>query len=125
MADLLYKSEVFDIQGAVFEVYRNLGAGFLENVYQEALEIELESRNIPFVSQSELKIRYKDEILKQSYRADIVCFDKIILELKAVKVLLPEYEAQLHNYLKATDMRLGLLINFCHIPKVEIKRIAL
>lgn len=125
MADLLYKSEVFDIQGAVFEVYRNLGAGFLENVYQEALEIELESRNIPFVSQSELKIRYKDEILKQSYRADIVCYDKIILELKAVKVLLPEHEAQLQNYLRATGMRLGLLINFCHIPKVEIKRIAI
>ena len=124
MADLLYKSEVFDIQGAVFEVYRNLGAGFLENVYHEALEIELESWNIPFVSQSELKIRYKDEILKQSYRADIVCFDKIILELKAVKVLLPEHEAQLQNYLRATGMHLGLLINFCHIPKVEIKRIA-
>jgi GxxExxY protein len=125
MADLLYKSEVFDIQGAVFEVYRNLGAGFLENVYQEALEIELESRNIPFVSQAELKIRYKDEILKQSYRADIVCFDKIILELKAVKTLLPEHEAQLQNYLRATGMHLGLLINFCHVPKVEIKRIAL
>ena len=125
MADLLYKSEVFDIQGAVFEVYRNLGAGFLENVYQEALEIELESRNIPFVSQSELKIRYKDEILKQSYRADIVCYDKIILELKAVKVLLPEHEAQLQNYLRATGMHLGLLINFCQVPKVEIKRIAL
>jgi GxxExxY protein len=125
MADLLYKSEVFDIQGAVFEVYRNLGAGFLENVYQEALEIELESRNIPFVSQSELKIRYKDEILKQSYRADIVCFDKIILELKAVKALLPEHEAQLQNYLRATGMHLGLLINFCHVQKVEIKRIAL
>jgi len=125
MADLLYKSEVFDIQGAVFEVYRNLSAGFLENVYQEALEIELESRNIPFVSQSELKIRYKDEILKQSYRADIVCYDKIILELKAAKALLPEHEAQLHNYLKATGMRLGLLINFCHVPKVEIKRIVL
>ena len=125
MADLLYKSEVFDIQGAVFEVYRNLGAGFLENVYHEALEIELESRNIPFVSQSELKIRYKDEILKQSYRADIVCFDKIILELKAVKTLLPEHEAQLQNYLRATGVHLGLLINFCHVPKVEIKRIAL
>jgi GxxExxY protein len=125
MADLLYKSEVFDIQGAVFEVYRNLGAGFLENVYHEALEIELESRNIPFVSQSELKIRYKDEILKQSYRADIVCFNKIILELKAVKALLPEHEAQLQNYLRATGMRLGLLVNFGHMPKVEIKRIAL
>ena len=125
MSDLLYKNEVFDIQGAVFEVYRNLGAGFLENVYQEALEIELESRNIPFVSQAELKIRYKDKILRQSYRADIVCCDKIILELKAVKLLLPEHEAQLQNYLRATGMRLGLLVNFGHMPKVEIKRIAL
>ena len=125
MSDLLYKNEVFDIQGAVFDVYRNLGAGFLENVYQEALEIELESRNIPFVSQAELKIRYKDKILRQSYRADIVCYDKIILELKAVKLLLPEHEAQLQNYLRATGMRLGLLVNFGHMPKVEIKRIAL
>ena len=125
MVDLVYKSEVFDIQGAVLEVYRNLGAGFLENVYQEALEIELGSRNIPFVSQPELKIRYKDKILKQSYRADIVCYDKIISELKAVKALLPEHEAQLQNYLRATGLHLGLLINFCHVPKVEIKRIAL
>ena len=125
MVDLLYKKEVFDIQGAVFEVYRNLGAGFLENVYQEALEIELGSRNIPFVSQAELKIRYKDKILRQSYRADIVCYDKIILELKAVKLLLPEHEAQLQNYLRAAGMRLGLLVNFGHMPKVEVKRIAL
>ena len=125
MVELIYKDEVFAIQGAVFEVYKNLGTGFLENVYQEALEMELTSRGIPFRSQAEIEIRYKGKVLKQSYRADIVCYDKIILELKAVKVLLPEHEAQLQNYLKATSMRLGLLINFCHMPKVEIKRIVL
>ena len=125
MVELIYKDEVFAIQGAVFEVYRNLGTGFLENVYQEALEMELTSRGIPFRSQAEIEIRYKGTMLKQSYRADIVCYDKIILELKAVKMLQSEHEAQLQNYLKATGMRLGLLINFCHVPKVEIKRIAL
>lgn len=124
MVDLIYKDEVFEIQGAVFEVYKNLGAGFLENVYQEALELELDARGIPFRSQAEIEIRYKGKVLKQRYRADIVCYDKIILELKAVTTLLREHEAQLQNYLKATGMRLGLLINFCHVPKVEIKRIA-
>lgn len=125
MGDLIYSDEVYAIQGAVFEVYKTLGAGFVEPVYQESLEKELELRDIPFVSQSEIRISYKGFELKQFYKADIVCYDKIILELKAVKTLLPEHSAQLHNYLRATKMRLGLLINFNNYPRVKIERIVI
>ena len=125
MAELLYAEEVYAIQRAVFDVYKNIGTGFLEAVYQECLEMELAKRNIPFKAQSEIVISYKGTPLKQTYKADIVCYDKIILELKAVKALLPEHAAQIQNYLRATGMRLGLLINFCHSPGVEIKRFAL
>ena len=125
MNDFLYKDEAFLIQGAIFEVYRTLGCGFLEAVYQKALEVELAQRNIPFVSQAEIEVEYKGVKLNQMYRADLVCYDKIILELKAVQTLLPEHEAQLQNYLRATKLRVGLLVNFGHYPKVEIKRIAI
>ena len=125
MGDLLYADEVYAIQGAVFEVYKTMGAGFLEGVYQEALELELASRGIPYKSQPEIVISYKGAQLHQTYRADIICYDSIILELKAAKQLLPEHSAQLYNYLRATGMKLGLLINFSHYPGAEIKRIAL
>lgn len=125
MAELLYAEEVYAIQGAVFDVYKNIGIGFLEAVYQECLEMELAKRNIPFKAQSEIVISYKGKPLNQTYKADIVCYDKIILELKAVKALLPEHAAQIQNYLRATGMRLGLLVNFSHSPGVEIKRFAL
>ncbi len=125
MERFLYKDETYAIHGAIFEVYRVLGCGFLEAVYQKALEVELAQRNIPFVSQVDIDIEYKGMKLEQTYRADLVCYDKIILELKAVQNLLPEHEAQLQNYLRATKMRVGLLVNFGHYPKVEIKRIAI
>ena len=125
MNEFLYKDEAYVIQGAIFEVYRTLGCGFLEAVYQQALEVELTQRNIPFVPQAEIKVEYKGVKLDQTYRADLICYDKIILELKAVQNLLPEHEAQLQNYLRATKMRVGLLVNFGHYPKVEIKRIAI
>jgi GxxExxY protein len=125
MDEFLYKDEAYVIQGAIFEVYRVLGCGFLEAVYQKALEVELMQRNIPFESQVDIEIEYKGMKLEQTYRADLVCYDKIILELKAVQNLLPEHEAQLQNYLRATKMRVGLLVNFGHYPKVEIKRIAI
>ena len=125
MDSLLYADEVYAIQGAIFEVYKTLGSGFLEGVYQEALELELASRGVPYKSQPDIAIAYKGTRLHQTYRADIICFDRIILELKAVKQLLPEHSAQLYNYLRATDMKLGLLVNFSHYPGVEIKRIAL
>ena len=122
--DLIYPDEVFAIQGAVFEVYKVIGAGFLEGVYQGALELELASRGIPFVAQKPIDVFYKGTRLVQNYRADIVCYDKIIIEVKAVKQLLPEHHAQIMNYLKASKMRLGLLINFCGYPGVDIKRVA-
>jgi len=125
MGELIYEEESYVVKGAVFEVYKAMGAGFLEAVYQECLEEELKVRGIPFVAQPEIKISYKGRMLHQSYRADIVCYDKIILELKAVGALLPEHSAQLFNYLRATKMKLGFLVNFGHYPGVEIKRIAL
>ena len=120
---LLFEEESFAIRGAIYEVYKNLGSGFLEAVYQEALEIELTTRHIPFKAQFDLDISYKGFPLRQTYRADVVCFDKIILELKAVKQVLPEHLAQLLNYLKTTNMKLGMLVNFCGPNGVEVKRI--
>ena len=123
--DLMFENETFAIRRAIYEVYKTLGSGFLEGVYQEALELELLERGIPYKAQSEITIAYKGSQLRQTYRADIICFDSIILELKAVKQLLPEHHAQLQNYLRAAGLKLGLLVNFCHYPGVEIHRIAL
>ena len=111
------------IRGAVFEVYREMGCGFLEAVYQECLEKELRKQNIPFVSQPELELFYKQEKLQQTYKPDLICYDKITVELKAVKEICDEHRAQLHNYLKATGLQLGFLINFGHYPKATIERI--
>ena len=125
MDKLLYKDEVFRIQGAVFEVYREMGCGFLEAVYQECLERELQLRDIPFAAQQELRLIFKDAPLKQTYKPDFICYGKIIVELKAVKDVSPEYEAQVFNYLKATGLRLGLLVNFGHYPKATVEKIIL
>lgn len=122
---LIYPDETYAIQGACFEVYREMGCGFLEAVYQECFEKELAVRGIPFVAQQELKIAYKGEELRQIYKPDLVCYGKIVVELKALHIMLSEHHAQLFNYLKATRMRLGLLVNFGHYPGVEIKRIIL
>lgn len=121
--ELLYKEESYRIRGAVFEVYREMGCGFLEAVYQECLEKELRSQKIPFVSQLQLRLRYKGEELEQTYKPDFVCFEKIIVELKAVKEIAAEHRAQVHNYLQATGMKLGFLVNFGHYPKATIERI--
>ncbi len=122
---LLFKEECYAIQGAVFEVYREMGCGFLEAVYQECMERELSARKIPFFAQPELQLTYKGEILKQTYRPDLICYDKIIVELKAVKEITPEHQAQLLNYLKASDIKLGLLVNFGGYPKATAKRFVL
>lgn len=122
---ILFKDESYQIQGAIFEVYREMGCGFLEAVYQECLEKELQRRGIPFVAQPELALSYKGVPLKQIYKPDFICFGKIILELKAVKEIAPEHKAQVFNYLKATGMKLGLLANFGHYPKAQIERIIL
>jgi len=123
--ELIYKEESYAIQGAIFDVYREMGCGFLEAVYQECLEKELTTRGIPFFAQPELKLLYKGEALQQKYKPDFICYEKIIVELKAVKQIAPEHQAQLINYLKATQMKLGLLVNFGTYPKVNITRFVL
>lgn len=122
MIDLILKDEVFAIIGAAMEVHRVLGSGFLEPVYQEALEIESTSRLLPFVSQKILHITYKDCLLKKEYIADFVYYNQIIVELKALDKLAGREESQILNYLKATKMKVGLLINFGSSPKLEWKR---
>ncbi len=119
----LYKDESYLIRGAVFEVYREMGCGFLEAVYQECMEKELHKKNIPFVAQAEIELFYKQEKLQQSYKPDFICYGKIIVELKAVNEICNEHRAQLHNYLKATGLQLGFLVNFGHYPKATIERI--
>lgn len=120
---ILLKDECYAIQGAVFDVYREMGCGYLEAVYQECLEKELLLRAVPFSSQQELVLSYKGRKLAQRYKPDLICFDKIIVELKAVKVVRNEHKAQVFNYLRATGMRLGLLVNFGGYPKATVKRI--
>ena len=119
---ILYKDECYAIQGAVFEVYKEMGCGFLESVYQECLEKELKGRVVPFESQKWLSLSYKGEPLEQKYKADLVCYGTIVVELKAVKALLPEHQAQLINYLKAAGIEVGLLVNFGN-SKLEYKRL--
>ena len=121
--DLLFKEETYRVRGACFEVYREKGCGFLEPVYQECLEIELRLQGIPFVARKPLALDYKGCPLRSQYEPDFICSDRIVLELKAVTELTDEHRAQVLNYLKATGLRLGLLVNFGHYPKVEVERI--
>src|SRR5580698_3684227 len=108
---LLNSQETFRIRSAIFEVSRQLGTGFLEAVYQEALALEFQEQDIQFIASPALGITYKGKLLVQSYRPDFVCFDSIIVELKVVRELAPEHRAQTLNYLKATGLRVGLLVN--------------
>ena len=123
--ELLFRDECYSIQGAIFEVYRVMGCGFLEAVYQECLEKEFWRRGIPFIAQKELRLFYKGEELKQSYKPDLICYEKIIVELKALRELTGEHRSQLLNYLKCTGMRLGLLVNFGCPQKATVERIVL
>jgi len=123
--NLIYEKETYAIRGAVFEVYKEMGCGFLESVYQECLEKEMKARGVPFVTQPELRLKYKGSVLQQIYKPDFICYDLIILELKAVKDIAPEHKAQVINYLKATNLKLGRLINFGSHPKVQIERFVL
>ena len=120
---LLFQKESYAIRGAIFEVYSEMGCGFLEAVYQECLENELQLRRIPFVAQQELKLIYKGEPLEQTYKPDLICYSSIIIELKALREIGDEHRAQLHNYLKATGLKLGFLVNFGHYPKATVERI--
>ena len=121
--DLLLKDEVYAIMGAAMEVHNELGAGFLEAAYQEAMEIEMTARSIPFVPQCDLRIQYKGHELKKAYCADFVCYGQIVVEIKAMRELSVREEAQLLNYLKATGLGVGLLINFGDHGRLDWKRI--
>lgn len=122
---LLYGDLTYALLGACFEVYKEKGNGFVEPVYQECLELELGLQGIPFTAQSQLRLHYKSVELKQRYIPDLFCYEKIIVELKAVRRLTDEHRAQVLNYLHATSLRLGLLVNFGHYPKLEFERIIL
>ena len=119
---IYYKQESYSIIGAALEVYNNLRHGFLEPVYQEALEREFIARSIPYERENELTIYYKDKPLKQTYKADFVCYGEIIVELKAVSELNDAHRSQLYNYLHATGCTLGILINFGNSERLEYER---
>ena len=112
MSDLIYKEESYKIIKACMNVHNELGPGFLEAVYKEALEIEFQLLGIPYEREKLIKIQYKGNILKKEYKADFVCYEKIILEVKALSSLISEHEAQILNYLKGTGFKLGILVNF-------------
>jgi GxxExxY protein len=122
---IVYKEEAYKIMGAAFKVYNGLGQGFLEAVYQEALEIEFQKQGIPYEREKELKISYDGVKLKQTYKADFVCFGKIIVELKAVSALDDAHRSQVYNYLHATGYKLGLLLNFGCAEELEYQRIVM
>jgi len=125
MAELILKQEVYQIIGAAMDVYYQLGRGFLEPVYQEALEIELRRRGIPFEAQHELIIYYKGQPLEKRYVPDVVCFGQIVAELKVCDRLTGKEASQILNYLKATNNHVGLLINFGSRGTLEWKRYVL
>jgi GxxExxY protein len=120
---LLHEQEAFLVRGAIFEVNRILGVGFLEAAYQESLALEFEARGIPFTAQPTLKLDYKGTTLRAVYIPDFICFNCILVELKAVSTLGPDHRAQVHNYLRAANLRVGLLVNFGGAQKAHIERI--
>ena len=122
---IIHKEESYKVVGAAFKVYNTLGPGFLEAVYQEALEIEFQRQGIPYEREKELKIQYDGVELKQTYKADFVCFGKIIVELKAVSNLDDAHRSQVYNYLHATGCQLGLLLNFGFADELEHERIVI
>ncbi len=110
--DLLFKQEVYEIIGAAMAVHRELGCGFLEKVYQEALAVEFKLRGISFEREKHLTVTYKGHVLNQDYYADFVCYGNIIVELETISSLQSEHTAQVLNYLHCAQLPVGLLINF-------------
>jgi GxxExxY protein len=123
MPDLIYQDETYQILGACFEVYKEKGCGFSEALFQECLEIEFRLRAIPAIPKPQLQVEYKGTPLQTKLIPDFVCFEKIIVELKALSNLSTEHESQVMNYLKASRFRLGMLVNFGHHPRLEQMRI--
>ena len=121
--ELIYSKESYAINGAAMEVYNQLSHGFLEPVYQEAFEKELILRKIPYEREKELTISYKGQVLRQTYRADFICYGKIIVELKALSELKEVHRSQVYNYLCATGFELGILVNFGNFMGLERERI--
>ena len=119
---IIRTEDSYKIVGAAMEVFNQLGHGFLEAVYQEALEREFKSRGIPYEREKELTIFYKGELLEQTYKADFICYEDIIVELKAVAMLQDSHRSQVYNYLRATKNKLGLLINFGNSDGLEWER---
>ena len=122
--NILYKEECYKIIGACMNVHKELGPGFLEAVYQESLAIEFLDQGIPFEKEKEIRIFYKDKLLDKCYKADFLCFGKIIVELKALSELSNDHISQILNYLKATKLQVGLLVNFGS-PSLVYKRLIL
>ena len=120
---LIYKEESYAIIGACFGVYKDKGWGFLEPVYHECLEIEFESQGIPFLSKPPQTLQYRGRTLVQTFSPDFICYDKIIVEIKAASALSDDHRAQVLNYLSATGCELALLVNFGHYPRLEYERL--
>ncbi len=118
----LFEQEGYELMGAAFEVYNQLGSGFLEEVYQESMELELKARRIPFLSKPRMPVTYKEQLLKKHYEADLLVHEEVVVELKATRAIAPEHEAQLINELKATGKRVGYLINFGAFPRLQWSR---
>jgi GxxExxY protein len=118
----MFKEEGYRLMGAAFEVYNQLGYGMAEEVYQQSLEIELTLQNIPFQSKQELAMFYKDRRLDTHYKPDLVVYDGIVAELKAVAELISDHESQLFNYLRIARQPVGYLVNFGHKGSLEWKR---
>jgi GxxExxY protein len=125
MGKIVLAEESYKITGVCFAVYKEMGCGFLESVYQECLTLEFKKQAISFEAQPELKLNYGSVTLKQHFIPDFICFDKIMLEIKAVSCIIDEHRAQLINYLNATKKELGILVNFGHYPKLEYQRFLL
>ncbi|MCA9160754.1 MAG: GxxExxY protein [Pirellulaceae bacterium] len=123
MTDLVYREECYKIVGACFEVYNDKGCGFLESVYQECMVIEFDYQRLPSVPRQALRLFHRGKELKRKFIPDFICYENIIVELKAVGQLTDEHRAQVLNYLHATGFRLGLLVNFGSYPKLDWERL--
>ncbi len=120
---IVYGEESYKIMGACFEVYNHIECGFDEPIYQECLEIDFRLRDLPCVPQVSLPITYKGQLLEKYFKPDFCCYEKIILEIKSVSALDEAHRSQVHNYLKATGFKVGLLVNFGARRELEHERI--
>jgi GxxExxY protein len=121
---LIFAEETFRIRAAVFEVKRVMGAGFLEAVYQECLCLEFEARDIRYAASRPLRLSYKGRPLRQTYVPDFICFDAILVEIKATRELATEHKAQVLNYLSASGLKVGLLVNFGVVPATIVRLVS-